>query len=167
MSDLEFRIMERFVNEGVNKYGQGMDEEECHAEGWRAVLEARESYRRVAGCCDFASFAEHCLEMRLGEMRQARNKWIALHSPCSLDAPYYNSDETIGAHLPNKIGDCSNAVALWDYVTRLGEKKYRVLRLMNWGMSDREIITECQMLPQEYFGILEELQGDFTEWLNI
>lgn len=59
-----------------------------------------------------------------------------------MDMQYEDSNESVGACLIRKVGDCANYVALWDYAQRQGETKYRILRQLYYQLEDWEIIEE-------------------------
>lgn len=64
-------------------------------------------------------------------------------------------------------GDFTNAVALWDYMQRQGEEKFRVLRQMNLLYTDGEIMKSNGLDPRSYYQMLKELQEAFREWQDI
>ena len=97
-------------------------------------------------------------------MRYRRNQRIRLESPFSLDMQYEDSNESVGARLIRKVGDCANYVALWDYAQRQGKTKYRILRQLYYQLEDWEIIEENNMNPETYYMLLEEIQEAFVEW---
>lgn len=163
-SEYQFQVANRFILQQVRHYGRHMDEIECMQEGWRAFLSARRTYRQVEGCCNFAVYAEYVVREALDLMRYRRNQRIRLESPFSLDMQYEDSNESVGARLIRKVGDCANYVALWDYAQRQGKTKYRILRQLYYQLEDWEIIEENNMNPETCYMLLEEIQEAFVEW---
>lgn len=162
-SEYQFQVANRFISQQVRRYGRHMDEIECMQEGWRAFLYARRTYRKVAGCCNFAVYAEYAVREALDLMRYRRNQRIRLESPCSLDMSYEDGNETVGARLARKVGDCANSIALWDYAQRQGSVKYRILKQLFYQFEDWEIIEENNLTPDTYYMLLEEIQEAFVE----
>ena len=158
---------ERLVEDCVERYGKNLAWDECVSEAWSALYEARRTYGRFAGCCSLEAYAAHHIERRLKELRSERNHRIALESRISLDAPYYDSNESIRDHIPRKTNDCSNSVALWDYAWRLGPEKYAILHLLAFGYTREEIIPMRNMSREWYDALMEDLEHDFQKWLTI
>lgn len=73
-------------------------------------------------------------------------------------------NETVGARLARKVGDCANSIALWDYAQRQGSVKYRILKQLFYQFEDWEIIEENNLTPDTYYMLLEEIQEAFVEW---
>ena len=103
----------------------------------------------------------------LEQMRQKRNAHISLESRLSLDHNLEENDETFGQRFFRAQGDFTNAVALWDYMQRQGEEKFRVLRQMNLIYTDGEIMKSNGLDPRSYYQMLKELQEAFREWQDI
>ena len=97
-SEYQFQVANRFISQQVRRYGRHMDEIECMQEGWRAFLYARRTYRKVAGCCNFAVYAEYAVREALDLMRYRRNQRIRLESPCSLDMSYEDGNWKARVH---------------------------------------------------------------------
>lgn len=167
MSEIEYLAMDRLIRKCVREYGRGMDQEECRADAWRVLLEAKMTFPDVAGCCNFASYAQFNIKEYLDEARKKRNRRIAIESPFSLDVQYYETNECMRDRLTGKVNDCFNYVALWDFVESLGSEKHMIARMMDHGMVDGEIMTQCHLDARTYYGILEELQKDFDQWQRI
>ena len=166
-SDLEYQACSRFIHQEVRRHRGSMDEEECLSEAWRAFLEARYSYRWVAGCCGFRAYAAVCIQESLDLMRRRRNQRISLESRLSLDMCFEGSAESVGARYFRKVGDFSGWVILKDMIERQEEPKRRVLWQMLQGLSDAEIMEEDRMDAQDYYRVIEELQEVFREWQGI
>ena len=158
---------EPFIEYCVDRYGRHMDREECTAEAWSVLLQARKTYSRFAGCCSFEAYVEIRMEQRMDQLRTERNERIAVESPVSLDMMYYDTNESMRDHIPRKTNDCSAGVALWDYARRLGPEKYAVLRMISQTYTKEEIM-EARHISQEWYRILmEDIENDFREWLAI
>lgn len=166
-SDAEFQRINGFIHQQVRRYGRSLDKEECFSEAWRAFLEARYTYHLVAGCCSFTVYAERCITESLCRLRRDRNDRMSLESKLSLDMAFMDSDETVGARFFRKVNDCTANVALWDFVERQGEEKHRILRQMNMGMDDGEIMEKNHMDAQTFDRLLAELREAFREWQAI
>ena len=81
---------------------------------------------------------------------------------------FEDSEETVGErYFRGKTGDCSNSVALRDYMERQGEEKCRILWQLWQQKDDREIMEDSCIPPEDYYRILGELQEAFREWLAI
>ena len=166
-SELEFQAVNRFIHQQVRQYGHHMDEEECCAEAWRALLEARYSYHLVEGCCDFRAYAEHCVAEGLDLLRRQRDPRFKLESRLSLDMRYDGARESLGERYFRKTSDCSGIVALRDFMERQGKEKCRVLWHLYYQEDDLVIMEEERLTPERYYGMLEELQEAFREWQAI
>jgi hypothetical protein len=166
-SDLAFQAANHFIHRQIRRYPYHMDYEECIQECWRAFLIAKRTYPQVAGCCNFAVYAERCILEALDFLRRRRNQRIALESRLSLDMRYDGYGEAIGERYFRKTGDFTNAVALWDFAQRLGEIKYHILLQLYDRLEDWEIIEENRMLPEHYYALVREMQEDFAEWEKI
>ena len=165
--EVEYRAADRFIRRQVAHYGHHLDEEESLGEAWRAYLEADNTYSKVEGCCSFPTYAAYCIEECLEQMRQKRNAHISLESRLSLDHNLEENDETFGQRFFRAQGDFTNAVALWDYMQRQGEEKFRVLRQMNLLYTDGEIMKSNGLDPRSYYQMLKDLQEAFREWQDI
>lgn len=80
----------------------------------------------------------------------------------------FNEDgEELINFLPGNNGCFENSVSLWDYAERLGNLKYKILKLMYHKESDSEIIETLHLCHDDYFVIKEQLKEDFLNYINI
>ena len=167
MSKHKYQSINSFIHYQVKCYSNQLDENECMQEGWRTYLEAERNYHKVEGCCEFTTYAEHSIYETLNMMRRRRNQRIQLESPLSLDTQCENSNETVGQRFLAKSQDCSNYVALWDFIQRQSKEKRQILWQLYNGMKDKEIIEQNGITPEIYYSLLGEIQEAFLEWLKI
>jgi len=80
---------------------------------------------------------------------------------------FYKNGEELINFLPGNNGCFENSVSLWDYAERLGNLKYKILKLMYHKESDLEIIETLHLCPDDYFVIKEQLKEDFLNYINI
>ncbi len=169
--ELKYVAVSRFIGTQVREYRRyfyyAEDEEEFTSEAWRAYLDASYTYHKVEGCCSFPIYASSCIHESLEKMRADRANNFFIENFLSLDFSFEGSNETIGTRYFRKTGDFTNAIALWDFAWRQGKEKYQVLRKLGQGFLDNEIMEEIGLSPEKYYGILEELQQDFRQWLAI
>lgn len=166
-SELKYRAVSHFLHDQVRRYGKHLDTEECLAEVWRAYLEAVHTYRNVAGCCSFLTYASIRTEEAIQDMQRRQNERYARESPLSLDACYDGCPETIGQRYFRKSGDFTKQVALWDFARRQGTIQYRILRQLDSGYTDHEIMERDHLPPETYYSLLEDLQAVFRQWQQI
>lgn len=167
-SELEFQAWNRFIYRELQKCPRVLDEEECLSEAWRAFLEARHGYRRVAGCCDFATYAAFCIQERMDLLRRRRNVRISLESGLSLDLCFDGSNESVGSrYYTGRVGDCVAYVLLQDWIERQEALGRHIVRRMLRGMEDQEIMEEMGINAHQYYQELARLQETFRAWQAI
>ncbi len=163
-----YQIADQFIREQIYLHGTRMDVEECRQEGWRAFLEARETYHRVEGCCTFRRYAEHLLQDAFRRMRKARNERIVLESVLSLDQPFGEATETVGMRcFPGATNDCSNIVALRDYICRQGPAKARIIWQLYHQMDPQEVMAQEHLTRETYHALLHEIRIAFSVWQKL
>lgn len=101
---------------------------------------------------------------RFKELSRIRNERISLESNLSLNKVYGESREEIGAVLFRAAGDFTNAVAMWDFVERLGKVKEEVLRLLYQGEDDYDIMKRMHLAEEEYYELKSAIRKDFEIW---
>ena len=166
-SNREYRACDRFIRREIGMYGYALDKTVCLHEGWRALLEARHSYRKAAGCCSFSAYAAVCIRERMDLMRRSRNRRISLESRLSLDMCFDGSAESVDTRYFLRVGDCSAWIMLKDFIERQEKQSQRILWQMYRGMSDTEIMEENGMSARDYYRALEGLREAFREWQEI
>lgn len=166
-----YQTAERFIQEQVALYGTNMDHEECRQEAWQALLEAQKSYYRVQGCCSFTVYAANQVRSALQSMRQRRNVRFTIESSFSLDKPASETSrasESMGArYIHRSIADCTNFVALKDYINQQGRQKSRILWHLYYQADAVEIMETEHLTPDEYQHLLQELRCSFELWQRI
>lgn len=164
MSDNDFRQADDFIMSQINSYGHFMDKNECRQEGWRAFMEAENSYYKVAGCCSFAVYAQYCILDTLDLLRKRRNKRIEIESRLSLDMNFEDCDETVGNRYFCAVNDYLGDVALWDFINRLGKEERQIISLLTQGYGDREIYDELHISRKEYVSLFKKIQRAVSQW---
>jgi len=167
-SEESYQIADQFIREQIHLHSPRMDVEECRQEGWRAFLEARVTYHRVEGCYTFRRHAETFLQEAFRRMRRTKNERISLESSLSLDQPFGEDTETIGMRcFPGTTNDCSQIVALRDYIYRQGLEKSRIIWQLYHQADPQEIMAQEHLSQEAYHVLMNEIQLAFLEWQKL
>ena len=158
---------EQFIRRQIESFGCNSDCDDTMQDGWRVYLLAQQDYSRVSGCCDFESYVNYRFEVHMDELRYKRNERLHIESSLSLDQPLTNTNNSIGTTFFRSHGDFTKYVALQDFEERQGPEKSRILRLMRYQYTDKEIMRLYKIAPSRYYQHVGELQAAFREWLNI
>jgi len=156
---------DQFIRKQVAPYQLKWTEEDCLAEGWVALPEAKEDYAGHEGCCSFLNFAALCIHQNFEMLRTQRNARISPESNYSLN-------KTPGDFLPltqspQIHGDFSNSVALRNYIERQNPDMQYILRGLCRQDAPEEIITEGRISPWEYHCLIADIQKSFQAWMDI
>lgn len=163
----QYASIRSFIHDTCRLLGGNMDQEECRGEAWLAYWDAKITYHRYEGCCEWNSYLYYRVQEAIDEYRRVHNRNISLESPLSLDQPLGDSNETPGTLFFHHQGDFTRGVDLWDYAWRLGECKYAILRQTANKESDVEIMSNMSMQPEEYYSLKYQLRADFERFLRI
>ena len=167
MSEYEYRQVSNFIDEVYFIWGRRLNKTECRGECWIVYFEGKRQYQYNITSEEYWDYILLKIKERLKEMKRIKNERIRLESRMSLNCKYGECKEEIMTIIPNRSGDFVNGIALWDYSKSLGKIKYAILRLMNAGEGDLEIINILGVPECEYYGYKAELRSDFERYLNI
>ena len=156
---------DRFIRKQVAPYQPKWTAEDCLAEGWVALLQAKKDYARYAGCCSLWDFAALCIRQHFNMLQTQRNARIALESNYSLNK--MTGEPPPLTQLPKIHGDCSNRVALWDYIERQSPDMQYILRRLYRQDTPEEIIAEGRVSAREYQYLIADIQESFQAWMSI
>ena len=83
----EIPKIQTYIRKVYIEFARTLDEEEFNSAAWLAYWEAKVSYPRFQGCCDWETYLLHRLREAAQELKRQRNRRIALESQVSLDQP--------------------------------------------------------------------------------
>lgn len=112
-------------------------------------------------------YVQRILEEHFDEMRKERNDRMKVESRLSLNRKYGESKEEIGCLFASKNGDFVKRIALWDFMDHLGDRKYKVARLLYSREEKKEIIKILELSEHDYDAIIQELRLDFQEYIHV
>lgn len=167
LSRYEEEQVTKFLYEMYLLWGGSLDADTCIGEGWITYLEGREKYKYHIGDVDYWEYVHSNVKRRLEKLKQVRNERIRLESKLSLNQTFGETKEEIGTIIARKSGDFANSVVLWDYINRLGDQKYKVLKLMYVGEEDYDIMNILHLSQEKYYEIKRELRTDFQHYQEI
>ena len=81
----EIPKIQTYIRKVYIEFARTLDEEEFNSAAWLAYWEAKVSYPRFQGCCDWETYLLHRLREAAQELKRQRNRRIALESQVSLD----------------------------------------------------------------------------------
>lgn len=159
------------VNQLVQKLYRGsphtLDKEEFTGAVWLAYWEARTTYHLFEGCCDWDAYLQTRLDETVETLRCERNRRMSIESRFSLNQPVGQSQKPAVDVLFPMHGDFTRGTDFWDYMERLGDAKYNMVRGFCRRDSDREIMAHLHLEPPEFYRLKKELQTDVQAYLYI
>ena len=91
----EIPKIQTYIRKVYIEFARTLDEEEFNSAAWLAYWEAKVSYPRFQGCCDWETYLLHRLREAAQELKRQRNRRIALESQVSLDQPVGDGRNTV------------------------------------------------------------------------
>lgn len=166
MSDYEIKEATRFMSDVYNMCVKNLDRDEWFGEAWITYLEIRkECGGKIYLFYDWGEFYNRLKRVTI-KIKRERNARISLESELSLNASYGENGPMVETWFPRTSGDFVNQIALWDYIVRLGNDKYKILKLMSQREDDFEIMKKLRLSVQEYSLFKLELRFDFQKYLE-
>lgn len=170
MSAYEFGQVNKFIYRLYEKYGRGLEFEECRSIGYLEYADTRRALEDAYNTEYLWILAEEKIVAAFKKEREIRNKKIRLEAKLSLDQNIEDYKEPIYTFLPSKKGNFDYSVCLWFDLKQLEEMDYRIISALYWGADDWEIIDWLKMSTKEYFErksiLREKLQNYLAEWLE-
>lgn len=167
LSTWEISNISNLINSIYETYDCNLDKSSCLTIGWISYLECRNLYPYSLFSDDFIQYVSEKISASFSNLRKDRSNRIRITSKCSLYSTFNENGEELINFLPGNNGCFENSVSLWDYAERLGNLKYKILKLMYHKESDLEIIETLHLCPDDYFVIKEQLKEDFLNYINI
>lgn len=156
MSEYEWKQMKRFVSQLCEKFGKGLDQEECEG---TAYLEYAEARGEAGNIYDRDFLWERARERTIKafqQLRRERSGWIRIESKLSLDQPAGESGEPVYTFLHANHGDFVRWVLLRTDLAKFGETEYKIIT----GLE------RCAILVREEFSCLEFIMNrDTINWI--
>ena len=90
-----------------------------------------------------------------------------MESQVSLDQPVGDGRNTVRDLVFPGQGDFTRGTDLWDYVERLGNEKYQMVKGFCRKDTDREIMQQLDMAPARFHELKRELRQDMRTYLAI
>lgn len=167
LSTWEISNISNLINSIYETYGWNLEKSSCLTIGWISYLEYRNLYPYSLYSDDFIQYISEKISASFSNLRKDRSNRIRITSKCSLYSTFNEDGEELINFLPGNNGCFENSVSLWDYAERLGNLKYKILKLMYHKESDSEIIETLHLCHDDYFVIKEQLKEDFLNYINI
>lgn len=163
----ELSQVNKFIYSLYIIYGHGLSWEECLEVSLLEYAEARHDLGYIYNSDTLWEVARRRIVNAIKKVRKLRNDKISLQGKLSLNQTIGESDEPVYNYLFPVQGDFTNAVCMWDFVSRLGKKKQRVARMLYQGEDDLDIIERLHMGRDEYYEIKLQLQNDMKVYMEI
>lgn len=167
ISDYEIKEVKRFISDIYDLYGGNLDQEDWEGE---ALVTYLELWKRCNGKIylyyDWGQIYVKLKEVII-QLKRVRNEKIRIESNLSLNASYGENGQMAESWFPGKTGNFVNRIVLWDYMKRLGHKKFQVLKLMYQREDDHEIMEKMHLSVRQFYEIKMELQIDFQQYLEL
>lgn len=167
LSTWEISNISNLINSIYETYGCNLEKSSCLTIDWISYLEYRNLYPYSLYSDDFIQYISEKISASFSNLRKDRSNRIRITSKCSLYSTFNEDGEELINFLPGNNGCFENSVSLWDYAERLGNLKYKILKLMYHKESDSEIIETLHLCHDDYFVIKEQLKEDFLNYINI
>lgn len=167
MSQYETEQLLKFIDAMFPDWKCIMDRGTCRSEGFIAYLRKMGKYRCILDKPQYWDYVQRILEEHFDEMRKERNDRMKVESRLSLNRKYGESKEKIGCLFASKNGDFVKRIALWDFMDHLGDRKYKVARLLYSREEKKEIIKILELSEHDYDAIIQELRLDFQEYIHV
>ena len=170
MSGYEFAQVNNFIYQLYEKYGTGLEFDECRSIGY---LEYEETRRAIGDACNTEYlwiYAKGKIAEAFKKARRIRNEKIRLESNLSLNQNIGECKEPVYTIIPAKEHGFDRSVCLWLDLRQLEESDYKIISGLYWGADDWEIINYLRMSTDEYFArksiLREMLQKYLEEWME-
>ena len=150
MSEYEWKQMKRFVSQLCEKFGKGLDQEECEG---TAYLEYAEARGEAGNIYDRDFLWERARERTIKafqQLRRERSGRIRIESKLSLAQPAGGSGEPVYTFLHANHGDFVRWVLLRTDLAKFGETEYKIITGLERGYEDGEIMRYLKLYPWEY-----------------
>ena len=136
LSTWEISNISNLINSIYETYDCNLDKSSCLTIGWISYLECRNLYPYSLFSDDFIQYVSEKISASFSNLRKDRSNRIRITSKCSLYSTFNENGEELINFLPGNNGRFENSVSLWDYAERLGNLKYKILKLKYHKESD-------------------------------
>ena len=163
MSEYEFAQLNHFIYMLYQKYGKGLEFEECRSMAYMEYVETRNelgdiSNREFLWICSKAKIIK-----AFTHARKVRNQRIEQESKLSLNQTIGESQEPVYTFFRSVKGDFVNGMCLWHDMGQFEEKEFRILLELYCGYDDWEIMKHIGMGIEEYFEENQRLRRKISE----
>ena len=165
-SRYEYQEVERLILAMYRLKGYGLDPEECRSAAYLEYTEVRTRYYEVRMNPDYWKVVAQSICQAFAKMKKERDgSGYAKRNP-SLNAVKEGFDETVEAFLYCPQGDFVNGIVFWDYLFRLGRKKYKLARLITQKEDDLYIMEKMRLDKAELEQLKSELCQDMLSYIE-
>lgn len=164
MSDYEYRQARKIIYTYYEKYGRGLEYEECMDVSWLAYVEVRQQLANIYNTEILWEMARNRIRDELSKLRKIRNEKIRVCSNLSLNQTVGDSKEPVYTYYFPVHGDFVNGLCLWDYIKHLGGPKEKIINMLYRGDDSLDIMDDLKMEELVYYKYIEEIRKDFIKY---